>query len=161
MFNSVWYDQLGVDETNRDCYFGLINRDMSFKPIMLAYCNAAEVLDGAVFKAWIKFNSTTNAKTRGMLFDTPKGPMAILWDRSEGYKLSSQSLTYASTEMWVHTCSKQTVVTMPVTGSTATVVNTIGQRSEVGASQQNCMLTLTGEPVIVYGLDVSRMSLYI
>lgn len=161
MFNSVWYDQLGVDETNREYYFGLINRDMSFKPILLAYCNAAEVLDGAVFKAWIKFNSTTNAKTKGMLFDTPKGPMAILWDRSEGYKLSSQSLTYASTEMWVPTWSRQTVVTMPVTGSTATVVNTIGQRSEVGASQQNCLLTLTGEPIIVYGLDVSRMSLYI
>ena len=56
LFNSVWIDHLGVNATNREYFFGMINRDLSFKPSLMAFCNTAEVLDKAVFKGWIRMD---------------------------------------------------------------------------------------------------------
>ena len=75
-------------EDNREYFFGLINRDLSFKPSLMAYCNISEALDGARFKGWIKF-SENNPFSKGIMFDTPKGPMSIIWDRR-----------YTSTSQW-------------------------------------------------------------
>lgn len=160
LFNSVWFDQMGVKADEREYYFGLVNRDMSFKPLLVAFCTIAEALDEAKFKGWIKFADKANAMTRALLFDTPRGPMAVMWDRSEGYVMSEKSDQFISTDQWVPQYSKEVSVTLPASADKITLVNTIGQERTLESKNAKASLKLTGEPVIVYGLDESKMKLW-
>lgn len=156
LFDSVWHDRLGVDPDEREYFFGLIQRDLSFKPALLAYCTAAEELDQARFVRWLRFPGAS--KTRGMLFDTPRGPMAVLWDRSDGYVLSRKVPNFASPEPWVDTWKTRLPTTLPVAaGQSPVVINAIGQRSNPPHEDEHTTLDLTGAPVIVYGLDPARL----
>ncbi|RRJ97095.1 hypothetical protein Ga0100231_012410 [Opitutaceae bacterium TAV4] len=165
LFDSVHYDKLGVNPKDREYYFGLINRDLSFKPALLAYAAAAEELDQAKFVRWLKFPNTTNgeeSKTRGLLFDSPRGPMTILWDRTDGYVLSEKQKDFASPEPWIDEWRSRVPTTLPLAHgqTTLTTINPIGQRKQVPADADNkstVTLKLTGAPVFVYGLDVTKL----
>lgn len=97
LFDSVWHDRFGANEKDREYHFGLVNRDFSLKPMVLAYATIAEALDGAEFSGWIRL---PQPDARGMLFDTPRGPMAVLWSRKDGYTLSRKVPDFPSPEPW-------------------------------------------------------------
>ena len=158
LFNSVWNNQLGVRADNREYFFGLINRDLSFKPSLMAYCNISEVLDGARFKGWIKFDENTPF-SKGIMFDTPKGPMSILWDRMEGDILPRPN-GENSPEPWVSSWNLQTELTLPCTGESIIVLNAIGQQKSIPAKDNKATVTLSGAPIIVYGMDASQIKLH-
>lgn len=158
LFNSVWNNQLGVRADNREYFFGLINRDLSFKPSLMAYCNISEVLDGARFKGWIKFDEN-NPFSKGIMFDTPKGPMSILWDRMEGDILPRPN-GENSPEPWVSSWNLQTELTLPCTGESIIVLNAIGQQKSIPAKDNKATVTLSGAPIIVYGMDASQIKLH-
>jgi len=124
LFDSIWSDRLGVSDKNREYHFGLVNRDLSLKPMVLAYCTIAEALDRATFKGWLKF---TDKNLRGLLFGTSRGPMAALWSRADGYLLSKKDEHFASPEPWVGTWKTQTPVTLPAAASQVVKINSIGQ----------------------------------
>ena len=84
----------------------MINRDLSFKPSLMAFCNTAEVLDKAVFKGWIRMDEN-HPLSRGILFDTPRGSMAVLWDRTEGNILTHPNGDIFP-EPWVSSWKKET-----------------------------------------------------
>ena len=160
LFNSVWFDQLGINPNNREYFFGLINQDLSFKPSFMAYCNAAEVLDEAVFKGWIKLGNDKDATFRGMLFDTPRGSMCVLWDRIEGY-IQNHPNGDIFPEPWIGSWSKSVPIELPVGQTPVAVLNAIGQVEEISANHQQVItLQLTGAPIVVYGVDTSRLQLY-
>ena len=158
LFNSVWNNQLGVREDNREYFFGLINRDLSFKPSLMAYCNISEALDGARFKGWIKF-SENNPFSKGIMFDTPKGPMSIIWDRIEGDILPRPNGN-SSPEPWISSWNIQTELTLPCKEESITVLNAIGQKESIPVKDHKATITLTGAPVIVYGMDASQIQLH-
>jgi hypothetical protein len=163
LFDTVHYDKLGVNPKDREYYFGLINRDLSFKPALLAYATAAEELDQAKFVRWLHFPEPDDAKTRGLLFDTPRGPMTILWDRTDGYILTEKVKDFASSEPWIDEWRSRISTTLPVASGheKITTINPVGQRRHVPvattAGGPVVTLKLTGAPVIVYGLDPAKL----
>ncbi|WP_081721948.1 hypothetical protein [Geminisphaera colitermitum] len=159
LYDSVWHNKLGVDPTDREFSFGLIQRNLSFKPSFMGFCTAAEALDQAVFRGWIQFPAASNAKTRGLHFDTPRGPMSILWDRSEGYILTKKSEPFPTPEPWIENWKKTAAVTLPAVGAHVTTRNAIGQTQTLPASGGSTTLKLTGAPTIVYGLDTGKLTL--
>ncbi len=50
-------------------HYGLMNRDTSAKPSMLAYATAAQVLDRATFVRWLEL---ADPDLKGLLFSTPE-----------------------------------------------------------------------------------------
>jgi hypothetical protein len=157
LFDTVWYDRMGVNPHDREYFFGLIQRDLSFKPSLLAYCTAAEEFDQADFERWLTFED--NKTSRGLLFDSPRGPLSVLWDRSDGYVLTERKEHFASPEPWLDRWETRTEVTLPVAPGhdSVTVINEIGQRHNVSSANGRVTLPLSGAPVIVYGLDTDRL----
>ncbi len=149
LFDSVWHDRLGADDKDREYHFGLLNRDLSLKPLVLAYATIAEALDGAVFKGWIRFDEPS---ARGLSFDTPRGPMAVLWSRADGYTLSRKVPDFPSPEAWVDTWKTKTPLEIAAEGAAVTVLNPIGQPAVLPAEGGKARLELTGTPAIVYGI---------
>ena len=157
LFDSVWYNRLGINHRDREYYFGLLNRDLSFKPALMAYCAIAEALDGAEFAGWM---APRNGTTHAMLFKTPRGAMAVAWDRTEGQILNrdhKKGVPFASPEPWVSYWTKKIPFELPAAGERITVVNPIGQKQAVPAKNGRVTLELTGAPTIVYGIDLSRL----
>ncbi len=156
MFDSVWYDKLGIDPNEREYSFGLLRRDLSFKPTLMAYCAIAEALDEAEFAGWMK---ATNKTTHAMLFKTPRGPMAVIWDRTEGMILNrdhKDGKPFPSPEPWETYWKHELAYELPAKGNVH-VVNPIGQRREVPSVDGKVKLMLTGAPIIVYGVDLDRV----
>lgn len=159
LFDTVWYDKLGINPAEREYFFGLLNRDLSFKPALMAYCTIAEALDEAEFLGWLEVGRDT---AHAMAFQTPRGTMAIAWDRSEGFILNRDHLKgrrYASPEPWVEQWAKSVEVSFPVTGE-PTCVNVIGQARRLASEGGMATVRLTGAPTIVYGLDRARLTFY-
>ena len=126
LFESVWYDQLGINPKDREYSFGLLNRDLSFKPCLMAYCAAAEFLDRAEFDGWFQCREAT---THAMRFKVPEGTAAVLWDRSEGLILNAdhgEGGYYRSPEAWESPWKKRVPVTFVADGP-VTVTDAIGR----------------------------------
>lgn len=154
LFDSVWHNRLGVSEKDREYHFGLVNRDQSLKPLVLAYATTAEALDEAKFNRWLKL---PDPDLKGLLFDTPRGPVSILWSRKDGYTLTKKVPNFPSPEPWVDTWKTKTELSAPVAGEALTAIDPIGRKSEIPAVDGKATLTLTGAPVIVYGVDAARL----
>lgn len=153
LFDSRWTDRLGADPLDREYHFGLVNRDLSFKPVLMGYCTIAEALDGAKFKGWMKpFNKTTHA----LLFDTPRGGMAIIWDRTDGYVLTERvkGQRYKTPEPWLNRWKSHVDVSFPAARD-AYAIDPIGRKSPLKVKNGKTTLHLTGSPLIVYGLDMT------
>jgi hypothetical protein len=145
--DSVWTDVGGVDETDAEYHFGLLNRDLGPKPSLLAYCTAAEALDQAGFSHWMKFE---DPDIHGLMFTTPRGPMAVMWSRAEGYVLNN---TPETAEPWVNPWPAISTTTLPAGAENVTVIDCIGQRSSVAVADGEAVLSLDGAPRIIYGLS--------
>ena len=151
LHDGVWHDIGGVNEKDGEYHYGLLMRDNSLKPSAMAYAAAAEALDGAKF---VKYYEPEKSRVRGMIFDTPRGKLAILYDRTEGYTLSKNSKNFGHPEPWVSSWKVKHDVKFPVSGESITVIDPIGRARTIPAKNGKVTLTLDGAPLMVLGLDI-------
>ncbi|MEU9091865.1 hypothetical protein [Streptomyces sp. NPDC048428] len=143
-----------ADPANPEYHYGLMNRDTSPKPSLLAFATAARVLDRAAYVRPLVF---ADPDVKGLLFTTPDGPVSILWSRKDGYILNAdhgEDPWYASPEPWTDTWTTRTAVVAhsAAVGGTVKELNCIGQERTLTASGGKVTLTLDGAPRIYYGL---------
>lgn len=151
--DSVWWKKGGVRHTDREFHFGLLNRDLSFKPSMMGFINVAEAMDQAKFVKHLTFASDDKAK--GLLFDKPDGSLAILWHRADGYTLTERSKPFASPEPWEDRWKTKVPMTFATTGDTVTTRDALGRIKTYKAINNKVELILDGAPLIVEGLKLN------
>ena len=150
LFDSVWFDRLGVNPKNREYHFGLLQHDLSLKPSAMAYVAAAETLEKATFRGWIRFE---DEHLRGMAWDSPKGPFVLLWSRADGYVLTERKKPFASPEPWIDTWKTHTKIALPARGDGVRQMDCIGRETALPlAADGTVTVELTGAPVVVWGL---------
>lgn len=76
------------------------------------------------------------------MFDTPKGPMSIIWDRMEGDILPRPNGN-SSPEPWISSWNIQTELTLPCKEESITVLNAIGQKESIPVKDHKATITLT------------------
>lgn len=155
--DSVLGNAQAADPDNVEYHFGLMNRDVSAKPSLLAYATAARTFDQATYLGPLAFD---DAKTKGLVFDTPDGHAAVLWNRADGYILNpdhepSPERNFPAPEVWVDPWPTKTSLTVATSGTSATQVDAIGQRTSLAVTNRRTTLTLDGAPRIIYGLELS------
>ncbi|WP_393061934.1 hypothetical protein [Streptomyces sp. LN549] len=143
-----------ADPANPEYHYGLMNRDTSPKPSLLAFATAARVLDRATYVRPLAF---ADPDVKGLLFTTPDGPVSVLWSRKDGYILNAdhgEDSWYASPEPWTDTWTTRTAVVAHsgTVGGTVRELNCIGQERTLTAAGGKVTLTLDGAPRIYYGL---------
>lgn len=143
-------------------HYGILNRDNSPKPSALGYETAAEELEGARFVCEVRLAGTA---LRGFLFDTPRGPLAVLWDRTEGYDLRTQGPRVRAAgepffhfEPWLENWRVKKDYVFKVADGTESVIvrDAIGRKREIAAAAGRVSLALTGAPVFVRSLDPAQ-----
>ncbi|MFI6698682.1 hypothetical protein ACIBJC_06830 [Streptomyces sp. NPDC050509] len=141
-----------ADPDDVEYHYGLMNRDLSPKPSLLAYATAARVLDQATFRGRLTF---TDPQTFGLWFDTPAGPAVVLWNRADGYLLNTSGQRtdwhFPAPEVWVDPWPTKTVLTVTA-GGTVRQLDAIGRSRQLSPVQGRVTLTLDGAPRIFYGL---------
>ena len=156
------FDIGGVRENDSEYSYGLVRRDGSLKAAALAYAAIAEALDQAEFSSYhrpggddesVNPPAAPDSNLHVVRFATPRGPLAILWDRSEGYVQSQRDDALHHREAWVPHWTKSTTVTLPCAGDNATVIDVIGRSRRVSAVNGAITIAISGEPVMIYGLD--------
>jgi hypothetical protein len=163
--DGTWHDVGGIDLKDAEYHYGLLDRKNAVKPSLLAYCAAAEALDGAVFRHYVnieRWRATSGRATdgaeavppsvRGILFDTPRGPLAVLWDRTEGFVQSKRTPGYVTPEPWTEHWKSRIAARFEADGPRVTVIDCVGRRRTVEARDGAVTLELTGAPLMVYGL---------
>jgi hypothetical protein len=147
--DGTWHNVGGINLKDSEYYYGLLDRKNAVKPSLLAYCAVAEALDGAVFRRYLNVEGT---QARGALFDTPRGPLTVLWDRSEGFVQSKRTPDYVTPEPWVEHWTSRVTAHFETDAPRVTVIDCIGRRRSVEARDGAVTLELTGAPLMVYGL---------
>ncbi|TDO33934.1 hypothetical protein EV643_12932 [Kribbella sp. VKM Ac-2527] len=141
-----------ADPDNVEYHFGLMNRDLSPKPSLLAYATAARRLDLATFRGWLTF---PDPKTFGLWFDTPDGPATVLWNRADGYLLNTTGQRtdwhFPAPEVWIDPWPTKTPLTVAA-GNVVQRVDAIGRTQQLSPAHGQVTLTLDGAPRIYYGL---------
>ncbi|NUR69521.1 MAG: hypothetical protein HOU81_01735 [Hamadaea sp.] len=141
-----------ADPDNVEYHYGLMNRDLSPKPSLLAYATAARVLDQATFRNWLTF---ADPLTFGLWFDTPSGPVAVLWNRADGYLLNTTGRRtdwhFPAPEVWADPWPTKVSLTVAARDS-VTELNAIGQSRQLPVADGQVTVTLDGAPRIYYGL---------
>ena len=141
-----------ADPDNVEYHYGLMNRDLSPKPSLLAYATAARTLDQATFRGQLTF---ADPQTSGLWFDTPDGPAVVLWNRADGYLLNTAGQRtdwhFPAPEVWVDPWPTKTTVTVAATTSVRQV-DAVGQVRQLPVAGGKVTLTLDGAPRIHYGL---------
>lgn len=159
LFDGVWFDKLGVNHLNREYYFGLINRDLSPKPAFMGYVAIAEALDGVRFVGWLDLpNETSHA----LAFARPDGTAVVVaWDRTDGYVLTKRppkGERFRSPECWERHWKSSVPMAFPATAH-VTCANAIGQERPLTVHSGLVNVDLTGAPVILRGLDLTRLKI--
>ncbi len=146
--DSVWFNVGGVNPKDREYFFGLLNRDNSLKPMVLAYQTTAKMLEGAKFEKEYK-----NGKhTKGYVFTKPDGSrIALIWDRSEGYNLNRKVPGFAGKEPWIPFWEKRTSIRLDGDQPEIRLVNMIGQERKLPVANGRAVIEISGEPVWVAG----------
>jgi hypothetical protein len=152
-FDSVLGMPQVADHENAEYHYGLINRDLSPKPSLLAYATAARTLDRATSAGWHTF---PDPLTKGLRFSTPHGPVSVLWNRADGYLLNTAGTRtdwhFPAPEVWVDPWPTKTTITVPATGPSVRQVDAIGQATTLPVTGGHATLTLDGAPRIFHGL---------
>jgi hypothetical protein len=145
-----------ADPENGEYHYGLMNRDVSAKPSLLAYATAARVFDQAEFLGWLAFD---DPDLKGLLFDTPEGEIAVLWSRADGYVLNPDhdpdDPHFAAPEVWIDPWPTKTSLTVSTVGDSATEIDSIGRSRALTVSGRTTALVLDGAPRIFQGLALS------
>ncbi|MFC6356964.1 hypothetical protein [Luethyella okanaganae] len=137
-------------------HYGLMNRDVSAKPSLLAYATAARIFDQATFIGWLAFD---DQNLRGLLFDTPDGEAAVLWSRADGYILNPDHAAddphFAAPEVWVDPWPTKTNLTVSTAAESVTQLDSIGRSTALTVTNRTATLLLDGAPRIFFGLALS------
>lgn len=146
----------GVMPENAEYDFGLLMRDDSPKPSFLAFAAAAEALDGAGF---LRELSIPGTNVQGLEFDTPRGKLAILYDRTDGTNLAKLSPRFRTPdfrhkEAWEEHWKTSAEHVFKASGADVTVIDSIGRRKTVPVRNGKVSLVMNGAPLMVYGLDL-------
>ncbi|KQY98570.1 hypothetical protein ASD19_06955 [Microbacterium sp. Root53] len=148
-----------ADPRNREFHFGLLHRDRSPKPSLLAFANIAEHLDQATYRRWLDMGGRAR---RGMAFDTPRGELAILWTRADGFVLNSEGDRdgdfFPAPEPWVDTWQTREELMVPAK-EVVTKIDVIGRRSAIPVEGGMARIVLDGAPTMYYGLDTAGMEI--
>ena len=162
LHEGISWDDNGINVKNMEYHYGLLHRDNSPKPSFMGYVTSAEELDGATFRNWI-FRNEKKDKLRGLVFDSPEGPLALLWDRAEGDLLVKHApkprvkgAPFFHYEPWMRHWRVRTVREFKALGDEVTVIDPIGRKKTFKAVDGRVSLALEGEPVFVRGLDLSE-----
>ena len=149
-----------ANPADAEYHYGLMNRDTSAKPSLLAYANAARLLDRATFVRWLDFADDDN---RGLLFDAPDGGFAVLWNRADGYILNADhdpaGTAFPAPELWLDPWPTKTTLAVPAAGASVTQIDCIGQETPLAVGAGSVTLTLDGAPRIYRGRDCSGAQL--
>lgn len=132
-------------------HFGLLMRDLSLKPSAMAYAVTAEMLDGATF---VKYLDQETGYLHALVFDTDAGRITILWDRTKGYVQGRDREGFRHLEPWLSTYREKVKYTFNTTKNEVTVVDMIGRKHTVQATDGVVELELDGEPIFVTDLDI-------
>lgn len=153
LHDSIVHQPQVANPGNPEYHYGLMNRDTSAKPSLLAYATAARVLDQATFVRWLRFADTD---LKGLLFRTPAGPVSILWSRKDGYTLNAEHGTdswWPSPEPWVDTWATKTPVLLPATSASVRELDCIGRERVLTRVSGKVTVELDGAPRVYYGLS--------
>ncbi|MFD6988879.1 hypothetical protein [Streptomyces sp. NPDC059943] len=141
-----------ADPDNAEYHYGLMNRDLSPKPSLLAYATAARTLDRATFRGRLTF---ADPLTFGLWFDTPDGPALVLWHRADGYLLNTAGQRtdwhFPAPEVWTDPWPTKTKVVVAAT-TAVQEVDAVGQIRRIPVTGGKATLTLDGAPRIYHGL---------
>ena len=161
------YPKLNAARTgisNSEYEFGLLHRDDSPKPSLFAYAATCEELDGATFIR--ELPEDRERKLRAFEFKTPRGALDIVYDRSEGYHQNAyfgrmvpnarQKGAFRHLEAWQRHWAVRKTYKFKTTADEVTLIDIIGRRRTVKSNGGYVTLELDGEPVMAYGLDLSR-----
>ncbi|MEV4359392.1 hypothetical protein ACWEPL_45670 [Nonomuraea sp. NPDC004186] len=143
-----------ADPNNAEYHHGLLNRDTSIKPTLLAFATATRHLEGATFKRWLTF---ADPDLKGLLFDTPRGKLAVLWSRKDGYILNrdhGEDQWYPHPEAWEDHWPTKTCLSLKTSGQTVREIDCIGQERTITATGRRVRVTLDGAPRLYYGLEL-------
>ena len=164
LHEDISWDDNGIKTGDMEYHYGLLHRDNSPKPSFMGYVTAAEELDGAKFRQWIYRNEKKDM-LRGLVYDTPRGPLALLWDRTEGEMLCNHAPEprkkgepFFHYEPWRDHWRVKNRRTFNASGKTVTVVDVLGRRKELPVAGKRVTLTLDGGPVFVYGLSLMEFT---
>ncbi|MGI5869883.1 MAG: hypothetical protein ACOX9C_10635 [Kiritimatiellia bacterium] len=158
IFDGTFRDCFGLNPNDREYTFGLLNRDLSMKPAAMAYCAIAEALDQAEFAGWMKME---DPKTHGLLFTTPRGPMAVLWARWDGLFVSwnDRDGVCRDKEPWIDRWPTKRKIEFPAKGDVVRI-DAIGRSRQLESAGGKTKVLLDGSPCMVYGLDANRLETY-
>ncbi|WP_329071221.1 hypothetical protein [Streptomyces sp. NBC_01429] len=141
-----------ADPDNAEYHYGLMNRDLSPKPSLLAYATAARALDQATFQGHLAF---PDPQTFGLWFDTPDGPAVVLWNRADGYLLNTSGTRtdwhFPAPEVWTDPWPTKTLLKVTADDSVREV-DAIGRSRQLPPARGQVTLTLDGAPRVFYGL---------
>ncbi|TDO49376.1 hypothetical protein EV643_106346 [Kribbella sp. VKM Ac-2527] len=142
-----------ANPTDREYHFGLLNRDLSAKPSMLAFATIVRALDRATWDRELTFS---DPEVKGLLFNSPSGRLAILWTRKDGYLLNQDGTPgdtyFAMPDPWVDDWPTKTTAVLAATGATVRELDCIGQEVVRTVAGGKVTVTLDGAPRIFYGL---------
>ncbi|WP_053205036.1 hypothetical protein [Jiangella muralis] len=151
-----------ADPADIEYHFGLLVRDRSPKPSLLAFATAARFLDQATYAGRVTFS---DPEVKGLLFNAPTGRFSVLWTRRDGYVLNAghgEGAYHPHPEPWLDPWPTKTPVSLPTPAATTTVreLNAIGQETLHTAAGSRVTVTLDGAPRIFVGLDLTTTATY-
>ena len=153
MHDSVHSNVGGINENNKEYHYGLLRRDGTVKPVLLSFCTISEALDGATFSREASYGD----RRKAWFFDTPRGEMAIIYDRKDGYYPYDGMFTgrpfTGHLEPWLDHWKSHTPYVFTAPKGYVVVRDAIGRTRKIKADRKGRVtLTLSGAPLIVYGL---------
>ena len=77
----------------------------------------------------------------------------MVYDRTDGMVQSNKSPGFIHLEPWVDHWKTHREVTLPAISDEVTVIDSIGRATQVKAVDGKVTLTLSGAPLMVYGLQ--------
>ena len=177
LHDSVWHNVSGMNENDNEYFYGLLDRHGAVKPSFIAYCTISEALDGAEFRKYGAFSvSGMSDSARGqepgiikyVTFDTPRGPLAVLWSRADGYvqsKAPGKGESFVTPEPWEDHWKTVLPVRLAVSKKFRTneviVLDCLGREIAIAALKKGTTsrieVPLTGAPFLIYGLDLQEL----
>ncbi|TWD80204.1 hypothetical protein FB561_1277 [Kribbella amoyensis] len=140
--------------SNTEYHFGLTNRDLSAKPSLLAFATGTRLLEEAEFVRWLDF-SAVDRDLHGLLFETPDGPVSILWSRKDGYLLNADHAPnqpyYPHPEAWQDDWPSKTTLVIPRARITET--DCVGRSRVLDGKNGRVTFQVDGAPRIYHGLS--------
>ena len=156
--------EVGQPGRNEENAYGMLHADLSPKPSLLGYQTATKHLDGVKI---IQEGKVPGTKVHVYEFDTDRGLLHVMMDRTDGDQLNSINIhptlkvkekngkmvpVVMHKEPWLQYWKTFKKHTFAASGNRVRVVDAIGREQEVPVRNGKVELTLSGAPVIVYGL---------